>query len=1035
MRCLLRVLFFLLTVSPLSFAKVVVFWQAGFPTIESQPIARATLATALGGMSPVFANLEELKKNDTLRDVDLLVLPYGSAVPIDAWPALLKHLEAGGNLLTLGGRALFVPVRWQAGRYVEDIPQATYARHLGLDHSYPVPQKGWTKFAWEEGYDFSGPAEVRAENVYVLGMGWGGGVGDYHGIGYLLNARGEKIASPVVSEDFRDLRTSEHPLLGARCVFLNFTPQSGYWESSAGITLVRNAAAYASRGATIFYLEMLHSTVMKGEIPQVVVHFRNVRRQRLDEPQQGTMHLELLSGSNVLASADVPCSGGTVERNVVFDKQLVHGLYSVRGRYTDGAAPGEFYQTGFWVHDESFLTAGPVLAVGSTYFKLGDTPFIPFGTNYFSTDPYRQVFIGSGNAYYWDQDFAEMAAHGVTFIRTGVWNRHIFFLNRATGSASEGFLRNLEAFVLSAARHHIHVNFTFFAFDPQTTMRRPGEESLLRGPGSNPYTDPISLRTQEDYVLSVVSRFKDVPWLSWDLINEPSFSNPQRLWIGNTPNNDPTEVAAWNKWLEGRYGNVEKLAELWQTAPSELGAFGSIPLPDREDIKQGRMGSVRQLRALDYNLFAQAMFNRWAESMIKAIRSTGSQQLVDVGQDEGGVADRVLNQFYGASGVAFTVNHTYWRLDALLWDSFAAKRPGMPNLIGETGYQPVNLLDGDWRLDEVTGFPMLERRMALGFASANSGSLQWDWSPGDFFGTKRSDGSDKIWEEMMRGMGEFAKKTAPYAIGAELPQVAIVLPQSFQLSAANSTALEAQQASVRALYNYARASAYAVGEYQITLLGNPKLIILASPTMLADEAWQAILAKVRAGATLLVTGRFDADPHYRPTDRATRLGLDCKPGLLLTREAQVSWPGGSAWLSYGGDKILYLDRAYLASGQTFQQVLYGQGKVLYVPLPIELNDNLAVIGEIYRYALDQARVARAYSTDMTDPGLLVCPTRLPKATLYVITSESASSGPVRFRDAASGEQFSSSLEPGRAALLLVGHDGTVLASYDWRPTR
>jgi hypothetical protein len=55
----------------------------------------------------------------------------------------------------------------------------------------------------------------------------------------------------------------------------------------------------------------------------------------------------------------------------------------------------------------------------------------------------------------------------------------------------------------------------------------------------------------------------------------------------------------------------------------------------------------------------------------------------------------VLNQFYADAGVDFTVNHTYWRDDALLWDSVVAKRVGVPNFVGETGYQPV------WRPDGV----------------------------------------------------------------------------------------------------------------------------------------------------------------------------------------------------------------------------------------------------------------------------------------------------------------------------------------------
>jgi hypothetical protein len=81
------------------------------------------------------------------------------------------------------------------------------------------------------------------------------------------------------------------------------------------------------------------------------------------------------------------------------------------------------------------------------------------------------------------------------------------------------------------------------------------------------------------------------------------------------------------------------------------------------------------------------MFSHWVRSMVTAIRAAGSKQLIDVGQDEGGVTDRVLNQFYAAAGVSFTTNHTYWNDDALLWDSVVAKRPGIPNITGETGYQ------------------------------------------------------------------------------------------------------------------------------------------------------------------------------------------------------------------------------------------------------------------------------------------------------------------------------------------------------------
>ena len=100
-------------------------------------------------------------------------------------------------------------------------------------------------------------------------------------------------------------------------------------------------------------------------------------------------------------------------------------------------------------------------------------------------------------------------------------------------------------------------------------------------------------------------------------------------------------------------------------------------------------------------------------------------------------------------------------------------------------------------------------------------------------------------------------------------------------------------------------------------------------------------------------------------------------------------------------------------------------------MPLELNDNLQAVGDVYRYAARLAGVTATYTTSLSDPGILICPTRFPRATLYVLTSES-DQHEVSFRDRASGKQFSGKLDPGHAALLLIGNDGSVLASYNWK---
>jgi hypothetical protein len=527
-----------------------------------------------------------------------------------------------------------------------------------------------------------------------------------------------------------------------------------------------------------------------------------------------------------------------------------------------------------------------------------------------------------------------------------------------------------------------------------------------------------------------VERFKDVPWLSWDLINEPSFSNPRQIFKGNYPNGDPTETAAWHKWLSQKYGNLATLCEAWRVPVSEFPSFDSIPLPAISDLRYERYGNPNQIRTLDYNLFAQDMFSAWVKSMVALIRSTGSNQLIDVGQDEGGVTDRVLNQFYGSAGVSFTTNHTYWQDDALLWDSVVAKRPGVPNITGETGYQPVWEPDGSWRYDEFTGLGLIERKWALGFADGSSGALQWDWAREADFGMQRSDGSAKAWENMMRDMGQFARVAALFADALIEPDVAIVLPQSFQLSVTNSMGVEAQQAAVRALYNYAHSQAYAVGEYQSQLLGSPKLILLPSPFGLDDGAWKTIEQRVREGAVLLVTGPFGEDAHFHATGRQDSVGLPYINGPLTLRENLFHFPGGEESLEYSGMKTTVLNRAILPSGEDWAERPLGKGKILFATLPLELNGNMQAVADVYSYALKTAKITPIYSAMLKDPGILICPTHFSKATLYVLTSESDRSE-VSFEDMRSGRKFSGKLASGRAALLLVGVDGKLLATYNW----
>jgi hypothetical protein len=1025
-------------------AGVVVFYEPGFPAIESQPPSREALAEALDSFEVDFMGVEMLQRPDSLEGVDLLVLPYGSAFPADAWPAIRAHLLRGGNLLNLGGRALWVPVfsDGSAG-FRQDRPQGTYWRTLAPVHAAEIPRTDYSRFAWDPTFPFETEA-IRVRRVFTIDTlfvaNFANPEGKWRGLGFFFDDEGRKIASPVTRLDYVVTPPGRQGKGRGRFVMLPFEPEEGYWESADGRSLIREAAAHAALGSALVWLQTPLASVHEGETAQAVLHLRDYQPPVGEGSIERQVRVELRLEGQVIDSQTVPVGTHDLDTPIRFPGASAPGLYELTATYRRGGQVVDVHETGFWRRDVSVLSSGAWLGVGSTYLRRGDRPFIPIGVNMWVNDTAWPFFPSNANAFEWNRDFAEMADRGLNFVRTGIWFSRDLLIDRATRTAREEVLRNMEAMFLTAGRHGMQVQFVFFSFEPQTSMR--GGSGIL-GPGRNPYTDPVAIESQAAFVRSIVARFKNVPFVSWDLINEPSYSNPKAIFSGNQPNNDPTEIEAWNEWLRDRYGTTGVLAELWGEIPGELrGAaiaagmpavddppIAGVPLPSPEDLGLDRRATRGQVRAFDYNLFAQDMFSHWAAELVKAIRSTGSRQMVAVGQDEGGVTDRLLNHFYGEF-VDITSLHNWWQDDALLWDAFAAKRPGTPNLLGETGPQPSIALDGVTRWDEVHGLGLAERKTALGLAAGNAGAAIWIWSRTDPYRWNRSDGSSTLWIDMISGLGRFARDAEPF-LGDERPgEVAMILPQTLQLSAFNAYAIEAQQKAVRALFYEARSSAYAVGEYQIDLLGKPKLILLPSPWMLNQRAWEGLLEAVREGATLLVTGRFDLDEHFRPTGRHTEAGIDYHGQILATRENHLTWPGGEGWFSFSGNKTTFIEQAVLASGDTFVQRRVGAGEILFFSLPLELSDDTELLGDVYDWALEHAGIEPIYDTELDDPGIVISPTVLDKATLYVVASESSLPQEVSFRDRRSGQEVEVELEPGRAAVVLVTREGEIPARYD-----
>jgi hypothetical protein len=707
------------------------------------------------------------------------------------------------------------------------------------------------------------------------------------------------------------------------------------------------------------------------------------------------------------------------------------GLYAVTARLTIDGEVRELYHTGFWMRDEAMLRSGPKMKVAGDYFTLDGKPILVAGTTYMASDVQRQFFIRP-NPWLWNRDMAEIHAAGLNMLRTGWWSAWDQLMKQ-NGVVREEALRTMEAYLMTAQRNGLAVQFNLFAFIPEVLG------------GENPYLDPEAIRRQKEMILPFVERFHDVPYLAWDLINEPSFSNPQQTWQ-TRPNGDRFELAAWNAWLNKHYADHGAIAEAWRSIPVPQDALISLP-SEAEFSNRAQYEawpSNNSLRAMDYQHFAQDAFRGWAREITGAIRAAGSAQLVTLGEDEGGGEERPQPVIFG-DVLDFTTTHSWWAHDAILWDSLVAKLPGKPMLVQETGVSREVGIDGNGHRFPNEEASLLERKLAVA-AGTGAGAIQWLWNVNAYqrddreatIGAIRPDGTEKPEAAVLRRFAGFAATAGPHMAGSKLPEVAIVTSQVMQYSPLEKLEIEAQQKSVRAMTYLCGVPAYVISENQVAYSADgrfanvpqaerPKLLVLPSAHALSDEAWNALMRYVKEGGTLLVTGSVERDEHWQVTERFGALAAPAGTQELLLRTATQRIGHRNVPLSFTYDKQMGAEWLRFSDGDTLHTIMYGKGRIFVASQPIELAEGLQPAAELYAWALSQAGVEKPY-TGQVPAGVLVRPLVLADSVLYLIVSESANIEKIAVRDKVSGGEITASLAPGRVGLVLLSRaDGHILA--------
>lgn len=1031
----------------------IIFYDPAFPYEGEHPGS-----SSIEALSAIGEVVQGDLLSQKLKDADCLINLHGKFFPKQAWTAFQAFLQRGGGLLQIGGEPFRVPVNEKNGVWVAEKEQTAYHQHLQIHEMLHIDPAPIVNYKGNEDI----PLFIGREALFTVqptvgfvlhvtrtddcpGEGGTSGPMDAHITPLLkgISKENREVAAPVVL-----IENTKGAFAGGRWIFVNLQAGNAFWQSG-GIEAMDEWSAYCRRGVTEIWLKPNYAAYEPGERATLKLQLQALRTAAGNAPDQlGLWSFEVEVAKEVGGAAEIVWTGRVKMKascELAFAKipvtvAIEAGYYSVSCLAASDEGEVRRYRQGFWGIDSQLLREGEWMRCNRDYFWKDGRPLPIIGMTYMASDVARK-FLFMPNADVWDRDMAQMKKAGINLIRTGIWTawRQVMYVD---GHPYEEVLRAIDAFILTAKKHDLEVTFNFFAFTPEAWE------------GINPYLDPRSVEAQKRFVASIVSRHAGTTNVHWDLINEPSLFNPQEIFSGPATCKDHFERKLFVAWLEKRHGTVSQLQEHWNMTPQELPDFASVQLPEAKQINFGTTPILPKKAGpwLDYTLFTMEMHNNWVRELTHTIHSIQAKQLVTVGQDEGLCSQRP-SPFYYAEAVDYTTVHSWWMMDQLVWDGIFTKTADKPNLVQETGIMYVETPDGRAKRSELELRNILERKYAYAFSTGGAGAVQWLWNTNIYMnnvnesniGALRADGTEKPEADVSYDFGKFIGEIRDLFVGRELEEVVAVYPFSNDFST-RKLAFDATTKLTRTLAYEMKVAFRAVGEYHLEHLPvqKPKLILVPSAHNFKDEALQILLSHIgEHGGTLLFTGPIGLNEYWAPVERLIELTGVRKIGNVL-REEMLELAGKLLPVSFGDKRIAQIsketsittsvpangNRTHGGAAQV-QCFAVGKGKLIWSPLPIELNDRTEPLIQLYEYALNEAGVRKEMEWKRGGdlPGLYGKKLRFSTGALFIFVSEYAIDTTVEVTDPDSGKTYEFELESERSVLFAVDLQGELRTVY------
>ena len=216
------------------------------------------------------------------------------------------------------------------------------------------------------------------------------------------------------------------------------------------------------------------------------------------------------------------------------------------------------------------------------------------------------------------------------------------------------------------------------------------------------------------------------------------------------------------------------------------------------------------------------------------------------------------------------------------------------------------------------------------------------------------------------------------------------------------------------MYYHCGVPLQAISEYTLAEQSYPaKLIIVPAPRTLTSKCWDALVARMKQGATVAITGVIN-DEESLPVSQTESFAV-----------------GGRDYLvRFEGEKIQRIEKGRMGDGKDdrWKTVTgvgpvvteYGAGRLIRSAAPLELGDSMDALVAFYRYAMGQARVAPIFTATPQTAAVMILPSVFRDVVLYTFVSEANRDVRMQVTDLQTkAPEFAVDVPGGRTALAMI----------------